>query len=90
MTPSRIIGFVLTAAMGLVSVASAQVLEKERIQPLLGVGTAPTTGGPSSRINLAREQCCNTIASIGSVIAVPAANTLPDWMISTASFSISI
>ena len=45
MTPSRIIGFVLTAAMGLVSVASAQVLEKERIQPLLGVGTAPAPGG---------------------------------------------
>ncbi len=48
MTPSRIIGFVLTAAMGLGSVASAQVLETERIQPLLGVGTAPTTGGGGS------------------------------------------
>ena len=45
MRPSLVIGFVLTAAMSLASVASAQVLDKERIQPLLGVGTAPTTGG---------------------------------------------
>lgn len=45
MTAARIIGFVLTAAMSLVSVASAQVIEKQRIQPLLGFGTPPTTGG---------------------------------------------
>ncbi len=48
MTPLRIIGFVLAAAMSLVSVASAQVVDQERIQPLLGFGTAPTTGGGGS------------------------------------------
>lgn len=48
MKPSLLIGLVLTAAMSLASATSAQVLEKERIQPLLGVGTAPTTGGGGS------------------------------------------
>jgi len=48
MRPSLIVGFVLAAAMSLVSAASAQVLDKERIQPLLGFGTAPTPGGGGS------------------------------------------
>ena len=48
MRPSLILGFVLSAAMSVASVASAQVLEKERIQPLLGVGTAPAPGGGGS------------------------------------------
>lgn len=48
MRSSTVFGVVVAGVMALASVASAQVVDQGRIQPLLGVGTAPTTGGGGS------------------------------------------